>query len=166
MSGVRVVEVTDAAGLEDIRQLFRDYADWIARDLYFTLDFQGFDAELEALPGGYAPPDGALFLAQDDTGTSVGCIGLRRFDDRSCEVKRLYLKPGARGLGAGRALAQAVLRRAREIGYARALLDTAEGMDAAQKLYENEGFRDIPPYYDNPHRGMRFMALDLTRWRA
>ncbi|HLB14818.1 MAG TPA: GNAT family N-acetyltransferase, partial [Burkholderiales bacterium] len=104
--------------LAAVRVLFREYADWLGVDLCF----QGFDEELATLPGKYAPPDGRLLLAGDGV-AAVGCIGLRRFDATTGEVKRLYVRPAARGHGLGGALALQVIEAARGIGYRRLVLD-------------------------------------------
>jgi putative acetyltransferase len=138
--------------VEEVRTLFREYA----ASLPFPLDFQDFDRELAELPGSYAPPRGALLLARD-----AGCVGLRPIDETACELKRLYVRPGARGAGLGRRLAEAVVAEARRIGYTHVRLDTVPGMEAAQLLYAHLGFREIPPYRANPIPGARFLELDL-----
>ncbi len=142
--------------LEAVRVLFREYADWLGVDLCF----QGFDEELATLPGKYAQPDGRLLLARDGTG-AVGCIALRRFDATTGEIKRLYVRPAARGHGMGGALARQVIQAAREIGYRRLVLDTLEPMAGARRLYGLLGFREIPAYYANPLPGAIYMELRL-----
>ena len=142
--------------LEAVRVLFREYADWLGVDLCF----QGFDEELATLPGKYAPPDGRLLLASDGVAV-VGCIGLRRIDATTGEVKRLYVRPGVRGHGLGGELARRVIEAAREIGYRRLVLDTLEPMTEARSLYGSRGFREIPAYYANPLPGAIYMELQL-----
>jgi putative acetyltransferase len=151
------VAVTDPADLEDVRALLREYA----ASLPFALDFQDFDRELAELPGAYAPPHGALLLAR-----GAGCVGLRPIDETTGELKRLYVRPSARGTGLGRRLAEAAVAEARKLGYARLRLDTTPGMDAAQSLYERLGFREITPYRPNPVPGARFLELTLGTARA
>ena len=92
----------------------------------------------------------------------VGCVGLRPLEPGMCEMKRLWVEPGFGGRGIGRALAESIVAAAREIGYERMRLDTLpERMPAAQHLYRSLGFREIPPYYDNPLPGVTMLELAL-----
>jgi ribosomal protein S18 acetylase RimI-like enzyme len=77
-------------------------------------------------------------------------------------MKRLYVRPTARGTRLGRRLTETVMREAREIGYARMRLDTLPSMKEAFALYRSLGFREIAPYRDNPIVGTHFMELDLS----
>jgi GNAT superfamily N-acetyltransferase len=157
------VEIVPAEGPERIeaaRALIRGYAGWLARDHGIDLEFQGFADEIATLPGRYAPPGGALLLALGRDG-AVGVVGLRPHAPATCELKRLYVLPSARGGGIGARLAAAIVAEAIRLGYRRAVLDTAGFMSDAQQVYAALGFREIPPYYDNPYAGMRFMGCDL-----
>lgn len=148
-----------AGDLDAARRLFRAYAAWLEVDLCF----QGFDAELRDLPGDYAPPAGRLLLARTG-GEVAGCVALRPLGPGISEMKRLWVEPGFAGVGIGRALAERILAEARAIGYAKMRLDTiAARMPAAQHVYASLGFREIPPYYDNPLDGVVMLELDLTR---
>jgi len=147
-----LVVVRERSDVEEVRALVREYA----ASLPFALDFQDFDRELNELPGDYAPPKGALLLAR-----GAGCVGLRPIDKTTCEMKRLYVRPSARGTGLGRRLAEAAITEARTLGYKRMRLDTVPGMDSAQSLYERLGFEDIAPYRANPIPGARFLELQL-----
>jgi putative acetyltransferase len=148
--------------LEEARALFREYAAWLAVDLCF----QGFSEELATLPGAYAPPRGMLLLAGPAAAT-LGCIALRPLtDDASpsgavAEVKRLYVRPAARGTGLGRDLVQAVIDGARAIGYGELKLDTLDRMAEARSLYAKLGFHECAPYYHNPIAGAVYMAMAL-----
>ena len=153
------IPIREADGAADIgaaRELFEEYARWLAVDLCF----QNFAEELATLPGAYARPRGRLLLA-GPAPQAVGCIALRPLDAHAGEEKRLYVRPEARGTGLGARLASAVLEAAREIGYRELKLDTLEWMGEARTLYANLGFRECPAYYDNPLPGAVYMALTL-----
>jgi len=154
----RVLE--DATSAEDLaaaRRLFRAYADWLAVDL----GFQDFERELATLPGAYAPPQGRLLLAKVG-GEAAGCAAFRPLEPTICEMKRLWVEPGFAGAGLGRALAEAIVAAAREVGYQRMRLDTIpERMPAAQHLYRSLGFVEIPPYYASPLASVVMLELEL-----
>lgn len=144
------------ADLSAIRQLLDEYAAFLGMDL----EFQHFGHERQHLPGDYTPPRGALLLARLD-GAPAGMAALRPRDETRCEMKRLYVRPDARGTGIGRQLAERIIAEARSIGYREMLLDTLPIMQDAQRMYVALGFRDIAPYYDSPIPGTRYMALEL-----
>jgi putative acetyltransferase len=159
MSEPEIVELTaHDPRLGDVRTLFEEYA----ASLPFDLDFQGFADELAGLPGAYAPPRGRLLLALDG-GSAVGCVALRPVDGQTAELKRLYVRPRARGTGAGRRLTESAVAAARAAGYERIVLDTVPGMEAAQALYRSLGFADTAPYRFNPVDGASFLELRLRR---
>ena len=151
-----IEQVTTEETLNRVRELFAEYAVSLGVDL----SFQNFDQELAALPGDYAPPDGCLLIATQE-GQAVGCIALRKWEEETCEMKRLYVRPQFRGLNAGRKLAEAVIAIARARGYKRMRLDTLPMMKRAQELYESLGFREIPAYRHNPIAGTSFLELVL-----
>jgi ribosomal protein S18 acetylase RimI-like enzyme len=144
--------IADADDVELVRALFREYADSLGVDL----SFQGFEEELAALPGGY---DAVLVARLGDD--AAGCVGVRPLEPPVCEMKRLYVRPLARGTGLGRSLAEAAVVRARELGYARMRLDTLPQMGTAQELYRSLGFVEIPPYRHNPVAGTTYLELEL-----
>ncbi|HZI29302.1 MAG TPA: GNAT family N-acetyltransferase [Gemmatimonadaceae bacterium] len=153
---VRVDPATTDADLAAIRQLFQEYADSLGVDL----NYQGFDREVRELPGDYAPPAGALLLARHDHDI-VGCVGVRPFDERTAEMKRLYVRPSGRGLGLGRTLAEAAITFARDAGFERMRLDTLPQMQRAQALYRTLGFVSIDPYRFSAVPGTVYMELLL-----
>jgi GNAT superfamily N-acetyltransferase len=136
--------------------MLREYVDWIGLDLAF----QEIDQELAGLPGEYAPPRGALFVVPGAEGL-IATIGLRPFDDTTAEMKRLFVRPAARGKGLAKQLIVRVLDEARRLGYTEIRLDTLPMMGDAQALYAAMGFADIKAYYDTPITGTRFMAKRL-----
>ena len=143
-----------------VRRIFLAYAQSLSVDL----GFQDFEAELQSLPGDYAPPRGALLLARVD-GQVAGCCALRPLDNvdyaNASEMKRLFVDPAFRGLGLGRLLAEAILDAARLADYSCVLLDTLSEMETARALYEDLGFAEVPPYYHNPHAGAHYVKVDL-----
>jgi ribosomal protein S18 acetylase RimI-like enzyme len=151
---VTIRDVDRRADIAEIRVLFEEYA----RSLSIDLGFQGFNEELAGLPGVYSRPTGCLLLATA-AGRSVGCVAVRRLDADRCEMKRLYVRPEARGEGVGRSLAEAAVAFGRAAGYHAMLLDTLPTMAAALALYRELGFRDVPPYRHNPVPGALFMEL-------
>lgn len=168
---------------EVVAALFAAYAE----SLDIDLSFQNFTHELSQLPGKYSiEKGGALFLARvsghqaknataysrtsskPPTHTSplvphvIGCVAVRGFNaPDTCELKRLYITPDARGLGAGRILMEAAIAKARELGYKEMLLDTLATMVAARGLYAKYGFKETEKYYDNPTKGVVFMKATL-----
>ena len=154
------LEIRHASGsldVEEVRRLFEEYSSWIEIDL----SFQNFAEELRNLPGDYSPPAGVLLLARDGDAVAGG-IAVRRIEGSTCEMKRLFVRDGFRGKGAGEALAKAAVEWARDAGYARMLLDTLPKMGSAHRLYERMGFKEIEPYRFNPVPGARYLSIDLT----
>lgn len=158
---IDIVRVEDGRRADEAAAIFRDYA----ASLEVDLAFQDFDAELADLPGVYAPPGGTLLLAYVD-GALAGCGAFRPLTDvdyaNACEMKRLFVRAGFRGLGLGRTLAEALLDEARRAGYSAMLLDTLDDMEAARELYASLGFEEIPPYYWNPIAGAHYLKADLA----
>lgn len=111
---MHIVAVETGLRLAFARELFLEYA----ASLDFDLAFQDFDRELVDLPGRYAPPHGAILVALDGE-HPAGCVALRPLAAGICEMKRLYVRPGWRRRGVGRALAEEAIARARRLGYAR-----------------------------------------------
>lgn len=142
--------------IAEIADLFRAYEVHIGVDL----SYQGFADELATLPGKYKPPRGQLLVARNAAGAAIGCVALRPIDERCCEMKRLFVSPHGRGLGLGRALAEAVIAEAAKLGYAELRLDTLPTMHEAIALYRKLGFAPIAPYYA-AREGTLFMALSL-----
>lgn len=159
-SSLRFITPSSAAEIDAVRRIFQEYAAQLEVDLCF----QGFAAELAALPGEYAEPRGALLIAMKQ-GEPVGCCALRPLDTvdyaNACEMKRLYVKQGLRGTGLGRQLTEAILDAARRAGYDCVLLDTLDEMESARALYQDLGFEEIPPYYHSPIEGAHYLKVNL-----
>jgi GNAT superfamily N-acetyltransferase len=146
---LRIARSTDLAL---VRTLLLEYAGGLGIDL----TFQKFDEELATLPGDYDP-----ILVAHWNEDVAGCVALRRIDETTCEMKRLYVRPPYRGHGVGRALAERIITEARIRGFRAMRLDTLPSMQEAARMYEQLGFRDIPPYRFNPIKGSRFMELKM-----
>ncbi|WP_366522866.1 GNAT family N-acetyltransferase [uncultured Nocardioides sp.] len=170
------VRPAETADLDDVRRLFRAFVQWHhgrqGTDLDRVLryfDETAWAAELTGLPGAYAPPDGALLVAELDgaelDGGVAGCVALRRVDDRRCEMKRMYVDDAGRGHGIGRALGEAIVVAGREAGYREMYLDTSPKQHEAIGLYRSLGFTETEPYYDVPAElrdWLVYFKADLT----
>lgn len=156
--GVFSIRPAESADLDSIRVLFREYAAGLPIDL----GYQGFELELAALPGKYAPPDGQILLAEGAEGHPLGCVALRPHEGTTCEMKRLYVGESSRGMGLGKALVEAIIDEARRAGYENMVLDTLPDMTGALHLYRSYGFIPVPPYYPSPVEQTVFMCCDLT----
>ncbi|MBS0535576.1 MAG: GNAT family N-acetyltransferase [Proteobacteria bacterium] len=153
-----IATVQSAADLADAIRLFRAYAESLPVDLAY----QGFEAEMAAMPGKYAPPKGVLLIARNGAGRAVGCAALRPLEaPGACEMKRLYVTAEGRGQKLGKRLVERLVDEARAIGYREMRLDTLPSMLDAQALYRRFGFAEMEPYYDTPVAGTVFMRKVL-----
>jgi carbonic anhydrase len=153
---MKIIQAKSEAEVSQARTLFLEYA----ASLDVDLCFQNFEQELAELPGAYSPPAGRLLLAYEE-GKPAGCVALRNFGNRLCEMKRLYLRSEFRGRKLSRALVREIIHQAQQIGYERMRLETLPGMQEALGLYRSLGFKEIEPYTRNPVPGARFMELRL-----
>ena len=123
------------------------------------------DPEVDWMSRAYAAPRHAYFVVTRDELVlgGAGVAPLQGGDADTCELRKMYFLPDARGLGAGRALIDRCLDAARAFGFKRCYLETLCGMDAAIRLYERTGFRRLPgPLGNTGHGGCNtFYALDL-----
>ena len=134
-----------------VRKLFTEYQQWLGIDL----SFQDFETELSSLPGCYAAPSGAIFLATENS-KPVGCVAIRQRSENEAELKRMYVVPEARGKGAAKALLQQAIEMASLQGYKSIVLDTLPNMESAKKLYAQFGFFSTAPYYNSPISGTEY----------
>jgi GNAT superfamily N-acetyltransferase len=157
----RTIVIAPANSPEDFAiaaVLFKAYQ----QELGVDLCFQGFQQELENLPAMYGEPKGCLLLAKSGN-EILGCVALRPKQEGQCEMKRLYVTPAARGTGAGRLLATAIIDAAKRLGYAAMVLDTLETLRPALQLYATLGFEPCAPYYHNPLPGVEYLRLPLQQ---
>lgn len=153
---LKIVPAESETHLNQVREMFKEYTDALG----FDLSFQNFDKEFAELPGKYASPDGRLLLAIYED-KIAGCVGLRKFENDICEMKRLYIRSEFRGKGYGKALAKKIIDIGREIGYQYMRLDTVPNMIEAIALYSSLGFNKIKPYRFNPIKGALYFELKL-----
>lgn len=154
-----IIDVNTPELINETKILFREYEKW----LDVSLCFQGFEEEVNSLPGKYAPPDGRLYIVKYD-GKYSGCIALRKIEDGICEMKRLFLKEELRGKGIGNSLVTKIISDAKFIGYKTMRLDTIkEKMPKAVEIYTKHGFVETEAYYHNPNPHTLFMELDLSK---
>lgn len=159
---MKIIPAQAAGDIEAVRELFCAYERLLGVDLCF----QNFAEELATLPGRYAPPRGRLLLALDEQQYAAGCVALRPLDDRTCEMKRLFVRPAYRGQGLGRILAMHVVNEASTLGYAVMRLDTLEELESAMRLYASLGFQRCAPYYANPLPGVVYWERALLNPRT
>ena len=138
------------------RMLFKEYADALGVDL----SFQDFEKELETIQVQYNKPDGALLLVYANENT-IACTAVRRSDEGTAELKRMYVKNEYRGHRIAVELLNRSLMTAKDLGYKKIRLDTLENMVKAQELYKSFGFYIIPPYRFNPIPGTVYMEKIL-----
>jgi putative acetyltransferase len=154
---VLTIVTAGAQDLTDVRVLFEEYSALVAE----ALCFQNFDAELEALPGAYAPPSGALLIARNGS-EAAGCVALRQLDTGTGEMKRMYVRERHRGSGLGRRLALAIIEEAKRRKFKRMVLDTLPKLETAIALYRDLGFRETAPYLACPTPGAVCFELKLS----
>ena len=153
---MNIIEATTPQQIKIAADLFREYQQFLDVDLCF----QGFEQELATLPGKYAAPEGVILLAEQN-GEFAGCVAVRLLKGDICEMKRLYVKDEFQGLSLGRKLTEAIIIKAKNLGYKTMQLDTLQRLDRAIGLYEKLGFKQIKPYYANPLDEVVYWELPL-----
>ncbi len=143
--------------ISQVRELIREYAKRLDRDL----SFQNIDEELSDPAVKYTPPEGELLVAVDDTDTVMGMVAYHRHSEERCEMKRLYVRPEARGMHLGGMLVKSIIEHARDAGYTEMVLDTIAPLDTAIGIYRNNGFKECEPYYHNPMDDVIYMSRKL-----
>jgi GNAT superfamily N-acetyltransferase len=169
--GISIHQAETEADIIKTRDLFRAYAAHLAANPSGAANIciEGFEQEIATLPGPYAAPDGLILLAHVGH-TPAGCVALRPAQpkspvaqqERSCEMKRLWVGEAFRGHKLGRQLVQSAIAWAKSANCQAICLDTAPAaMPQAQALYQSLGFEQIPRYNDNPVPGILFFRLNL-----
>ena len=150
---------------EEIKKLFLEYTEMLVEnDPEFAkyLELQNYNSELEHLDDKYGLPDGRLYIAKTDNGIA-GCIGLKKIDDKNCEMKRLYVRPAFRGNNIAKKLVEVIIDDAKRIGYQSMFLDTLPFLEGAIHLYKKLGFYEIESYNNSPMDTSIYMKLDLSK---
>ena len=153
---LKILEVKSETLIQRAYEIFKEYSNYLNIDL----EFQDFEQELNNLPGEYKAPHGCILLAFFNHALA-GCVALRKFEDKICEMKRLYIKPQFRGRGFGKSLAKTIIEKAIKIGYKSMRLDTLPFMKEAISLYKSLGFKEMESYRYNPFYGAKFFVLEL-----
>jgi GNAT superfamily N-acetyltransferase len=116
--------------------------------------YDGLNIDNESMPKAgvdeLGPPGGTFVVGFDQDGRAVCCGGVKRLPDGTCEIKRMYVAPAARGHGVGRALLEALENAVRELGYGVARLDTGPRQPRAERMYRRAGYRPIHNFNGNP----------------
>lgn len=158
----KLITLKEAISLQDFQigiELFKEYADQLEIDLAF----QDFSKELNTIQIQYTRPDGLLIIAYNTQDFPLGCFGIRKWDKKVCELKRMYLRKETRGLGLGKRLLDYSIQLGQELGYDKMRLDTLSSMKAAINLYKKSGFYEIAPYRYNPIAGTKYMEIELKK---
>ena len=142
--------------LNDVLDLYHEYVNSTSADL----SFQNNEEEFDRLPDKYGYEESKIFLLKEN-GSPVGCAAFRKLDDTACEMKRVYIRPSARGSNLGAKLVDRILMEAIASGYKKICLDVLPEFKAALKLYKSYGFAKHPPATNNPVPGTQFLGLDL-----
>lgn len=158
-----MIEIREAStsDISQAREIFAEYMQSIRHLAACSFEHQKTDEELATLPGKYGPPGGAIFLAWDGA-ECIGCAAVRPLAlAGNCELKRMYVRPAYRGKQIGRQLCEAILKKAREIGYIEMKLDSDPELQAAIGLYRTLGFKDVVRYNEDPDPHTVYMGMKL-----
>lgn len=152
------MEIKDGKNfIPQVKELIIEYTERLNRDL----SFQNLDEELSDPAAKYTAPAGEILVAIDDSGVVIGMVAYHKLDDKRCEMKRLYVRPTARGTHLGDILIKEIVDHARSAGFREMVLDTIVPLQAAIHLYKKNGFTECDPYYNNPMDDVIYMTLKL-----
>ncbi len=144
------------AYMPQVKELILEYTNQLNRDL----SFQQIEAELADPSKKYTPPQGEILIAMEGDAV-LGMVAYHRHSAIRCEMKRLYIRPDARGKHLGDLLVKEIIERAKLSGYKEMVLDTLIPMKAAIHLYRKYGFDECEPYYNNPMDDVIYMIKRL-----
>ena len=142
--------------LPEVKNLIKEYSSRLGRDL----SFQNIDDELNNPAHKYTAPEGELLVAIDNDKV-LGMVAYHRHSDVRCEMKRLYVRPNARGMHLGNALITEILAHAKNAGYKEMGLDTIVPLKAAISLDKKHVFEECEAYYHTPMDDVIYMQKQL-----
>ena len=142
--------------LSEVKTLITEYSNQLGRDL----SFQNIDEELKNPEHKYTTPQGEILVVVDHDKV-LGMVAYHRHSAVRCEMKRLYVRPDARGMHLGNTLVAEILSHAKNAGYKEMVLDTIEPLKAAISLYKKHGFEECEAYYHNPMDDVIYMRKQL-----
>ena len=175
MNNNSIVEIRDAKLPNDIdfvRQLWTEYLTWGNDKMQMLYGVhphnpkEAVEQDIKMIDK-FLPPNGRIMLAFiDKNACGIGC--LKSINKEISEIKRMYVDPSFRKIGAGRAILESLINAARETGYKKVRLDSPKFMEAAHSLYRNFGFKDIPVYQEVEipeefRQYLLFMELDISK---
>jgi GNAT superfamily N-acetyltransferase len=155
-----VTSTLEPIGRDDpeVRRLYADFVREADGPLVYDRADAGVDLDEEIAKGpppDLAPPNGVLLLARVD-GKAAGLGGVRYLDTEVAEVKSMYVAPRFRGSGLGRRILARLDEIALEHGCRAVRLDTSDYLTPAVDLYRSAGYREVPPYNENPKADLWF----------
>jgi ribosomal protein S18 acetylase RimI-like enzyme len=164
MMHLEIIVPTTDKELMDGRELSHEYIDHLSShpNLQQYFELQNFHAEIDNMPEGYKSPFG-VFLVGYINGLAAGTVAVRRLNKKTCEMKRLYVRPSFQGHRLGQALAERALLEAKNLGYSKMRLDNSRSvMGQANAIYKKLGFYEIERYNQNSVEDACFMEKMLS----
>jgi GNAT superfamily N-acetyltransferase len=154
----REIEICEAEmhEMNIVKELFIKYQ----AHLGISLCFQGFQEELDNLPGKYSAPTGIILLAKEGENVA-GIVALKQLEDGVCEMKRLFVLPDYQGYGIGKLLTKKLLNKAKDLKFKTMKLDTLARLESAVALYQQLGFEQTEPYNINPEEDILYFEKQL-----
>jgi GNAT superfamily N-acetyltransferase len=136
------------------REHFHDHPDSFVRDFIYSRL-----SDIDTANTVYA--DRALFLCAMAEDAIIGTGAIKRFDDRECEMVRMFVAPTYRGRGIARTIADALISFARSAGYDRIRLSSNNALTASHRLYERMGFERTAAWDPGGEAHSRYYALRI-----
>ncbi len=148
---------------DEVRRLFEEYEEVLLTGDPTVRDYlkvQSYEQEVFKLQDIYAFPEGRFYLVYKND-ELAGCIGIKKIDLYTCELKRLFVRSDQRGNNIGDMLIKKAIEDAKEIGYKCIVLDTLPFLKSAIHLYYKNDFYEIDSYNNNPMESLLYFKLDL-----